>query len=88
MSRAQRGIITMPRLPPSGAMAVVKDFDLPDDDAFYQLKQQRLRESPLSCCDRQITCQLVDNNHGPIELKCTRHIQCAPGEVCVYVCAN
>ena len=84
MSRAKRGIVIMPKPPPSGAMATVKDFDLPDD-MFYQLKQQRLRESPPSCC-RQITCKLVERDNAPIQLKCTRHIQCAPGEVHVCAC--
>ena len=69
--------------PPSSAMAAVKDFDLPDDDMFYQLKQQRLRESPL--CNQQISCQLVEEHSLPIQLKCTHHIQCAPEEVCVCV---
>ena len=84
MSRAQRGMVIMPKPPPpSSAMAAVKDFDLPDDDMFYQLKQQRLRESPL--CNQQISCQLVEEHSLPIQLKCTHHIQCAPEEVCVCV---
>ena len=88
MSRAKRGIVIMPKPPPSGAMATVKDFDLPDD-MFYQLKQQRLRESFPSCC-QQIICKLVERDNAPIQLKCTRHIQCVPGEVhvCVCVCVH
>lgn len=93
MSRAHRGMVTMPKPPPSGITATIKDFDLPDDDVFRHLKEQRLREPPSTnqqppSCSQRMSCRLEEGHNVPIQLKCTHHIQCARGEVCTCAYYN
>lgn len=87
MSRAHRGlgVVTMPKPPPC---STIKDFDLPDDDMFCHLKEQRLKEPPSTnqqppSCYQEMSCRLEEGHNIPIQLKCTHHIPCAPGEVCM-----